>query len=89
MLVRNPGMFGLLTSTTDDQDIYEIKMLNQELDGQRVRHLQLRDNVLVVSIIREKEQLIPHGNMRLQLGDRMTVLGKLESLESTKELLEG
>ena len=89
MLVRNPSMFGLLTSTTDEQDIYELVLQNQELDGQRVRHLQLRDNVLVVSIVRQKEQLIPHGNMRLQLGDRMTLLGNLDSLESAKELLEG
>ena len=89
MLVRNPGMFSLLTSTTDKQDIYEIELRNQALDGKRVRHLQLEDNVLVVSIVRAAEQLIPHGNMRLQLGDRMTVLGNLNALESTKELLEG
>jgi len=89
MLVRNPSMFGLLTSTTDNQDIYELELRNQELDGQRVRHLQLRDNVLVVSIVRKREQLIPHGNMRLQLGDRMTILGNLDSLESAKALLEG
>lgn len=89
MLVRNPSMFSLLTSTTDNQDIYELELFNQELDGQRVRHLQLRDNVLVVSIVRKNEQLIPHGNMRLRLGDRMTLLGKLDALESAKALLKG
>lgn len=89
MLVRNPGMFSLLTSTTDNQDIYELELRNNDLDGKRVRHLQLRDNVLVVSIVRETEQLIPHGNMRLQLGDRMTLLGNLDSLESAKALLDG
>ena len=89
MLVRNPGMFSLLTSTTDQQDIYELELRNQELDGKRVRHLNLQDNLLVVSIVREKELLIPHGNMRLQLGDRMTLLGNLDSLESAKALLDG
>lgn len=89
MLVRNPGMFSLLTSTTDGQDIYELELLNQELEGKRVRHLQFRGDVLIVSIVREGEQLIPHGNMRVEVGDRITVLGNLEGLEEVKALLAG
>ena len=89
MLVRNPGMFSLLTSTTDQQDIYELQLLNQELDGKRVRHLQLTGDVLIVSIVRNREHLIPHGNMRIELGDRMTILGSLDALEGAKALLEG
>jgi len=89
MLVRNPGMFSLLTSTTDQQDIYELQLLNQELDGKRVRHLQLTGDLLIVSIVRETEHLIPHGNMRVELGDRMTILGSLDALEGAKALLEG
>jgi CPA2 family monovalent cation:H+ antiporter-2 len=89
MLVRNPGMFSLLTSTTDEQDIYELELNNQALDGQRVRHLQLNGDVLIVSIVRNKEHLIPHGNMRLQLGDRLTILGGLDTLEGTKKIFAG
>ena len=89
MLVRNPGMFSLLTSTTHQQDIFELELLNNELDDKRVRHLQLRDDLLIVSIVRNEEQLIPHGNLRVQLGDRMTILGSLDALEDAKHLLEG
>ena len=88
MLVRNPGMFNLLTSTTDQQDIRELQLNNPDLDGKRVRHLQLTGDLLIVSISRDGELLIPHGNMRVQLGDNMTVLGGLEALEDARLLIE-
>jgi Kef-type K+ transport system membrane component KefB/Trk K+ transport system NAD-binding subunit len=89
MLVRNPDLFNLLTSTTDDQDIREIQLCNPVLDGLRVRHLHLSGDLLIVSISREGEILIPHGNMRVHRGDRMTVLGNLDSLQKAQSLLEG
>ena len=87
MLVRNPDMFNLLTRTTDQQDIREMQLCNPALDGKRVRHLQLSGDLLIVSISREGELLIPHGNMRVQLGDHMTVLGSLEALDNVQVLL--
>lgn len=62
---------------------------NPILDGKRVRHLQLSGDMLIVSFYREGELLIPHGNMRVYRSDRTTVLGKLDSLQKTQELLEG
>jgi Kef-type K+ transport system membrane component KefB/Trk K+ transport system NAD-binding subunit len=87
MLVRNPDMFNLLTSTTDQQDIREFQLGNSALDGKRVRHLQFSGDLLIVSISRNGEMLIPHGNMRVQLGDQMTVLGSLEALDEARTLL--
>ena len=87
MLVRNPEMFSLLTSTTDQQDVREFQLCNPNLDGKRVRHLQLSGDLLIVSISREGELLIPHGNMRVQLGDQMTVLGALDALDNARTLL--
>ena len=87
MLVRNPDMFKLLTSTTDEKNIREFQLRNPQLDGKRVRHLQLTGDLLIVSISREGELLIPHGNMRVQFGDHMTVLGNLEALDDARALL--
>ncbi len=87
MLVRNPDMFNLLTSATDKKDIRELQLCNPSLDGKRVRHLQFSGNLLIVSIFRDGELLIPHGNMRVQLGDHMTVLGSLGAIEDARDLL--
>jgi Trk K+ transport system NAD-binding subunit len=87
MLVRNPDMFNLLTSTTESQSIREFQLCNPGLDGKRVRHLQLSGDLLIVSISRDGELLIPHGNMRVHLEDKMTVLGSQEALEKAGKLL--
>ncbi|MFN2150013.1 MAG: monovalent cation:proton antiporter family protein [Anaerolineales bacterium] len=87
MLVRNPDMFNLLTTTTAQQDLREMQLCNPVLDGKRVRHLQLSGDLLIVSISRQGELLIPHGNMRVQLGDHMTMLGSLEALDTAQVLL--
>jgi Kef-type K+ transport system membrane component KefB/Trk K+ transport system NAD-binding subunit len=89
ILVRNPDLFNLLTSTTDEQDVREMQLRNPALDGKRVRHLHLSGDLLIVSISREGELLIPHGNMRVYQGDRMTVLGNMEALQKAQVLLEG
>jgi Kef-type K+ transport system membrane component KefB len=88
MLVRNPDMFNLLTSTTDQQAIREFQLCNPELEGKRVRHLQFTGDLLIVSISRDGELLIPHGNMRLHLGDHMSVLGSPESLDNAQKMLQ-
>jgi Trk K+ transport system NAD-binding subunit len=87
MLVRNPDMFNLLTSSTESQSIREFQLCNPSLEGKRVRHLQLSGDLLIVSISRDGELLIPHGNMRVQLEDNMTVLGSQEALEKAGKLL--
>jgi CPA2 family monovalent cation:H+ antiporter-2/trk system potassium uptake protein TrkA len=89
LLVRNPDLFNLVTTTTDEQDIREMQLANPALDGKRVRHLQFSGDMLIVSISRNGELLIPHGNMRVYLGDRMTVLGSVASLQEAQSLLAG
>jgi Trk K+ transport system NAD-binding subunit len=88
MLVRNPDMFNLLTSTTDQQAIREFQLCNPDLDGKRVRHLQFTGDLLIVSISRDGELLIPHGNMHVHLGDHMSVLGSPDALDNAQKLLQ-
>jgi Kef-type K+ transport system membrane component KefB/Trk K+ transport system NAD-binding subunit len=88
MLVRNPDMFNLLTSTTDQQAIREFQLCNPDLDDKRVRHLQFTGDLLIVSISRDGELLIPHGNMRVHLGDHLSVLGSTEALDNAQKLLQ-
>lgn len=46
---------------------------------QRVRDLSLPSECLLVSIRRGAQLLVPHGETRIQLGDRVTVLCSLEA----------
>ena len=88
-LARSPDFLRLLTATSDEQDMREVMLTNPELDGRRVRTLGLPGNLLVLSIGREDEMLIPHGNTRLQNGDRLTILGNISELQDAAMLLQG
>ncbi len=74
LMARNPSMFNLLSSTSDDRNILELTLRNPSLDGLRIRELILPGDSLILSIKRDNEILIPHGNTRLEMEDQVTVV---------------
>ncbi len=82
MLARNPDFTQLLAEGSDEQDVCECVIENRALVGKRVRELPLPPTVLVLSIRRGEDFIIPHGDTRLEYGDRLTLLGTLEGLEA-------
>ncbi len=89
MMARNPDTYALLTSTSDQRDIAEVRLRNPFLVGKRLRDLQLPGDYLVLSIRRRNELLIPHGNTILEYDDRLSLLGDLARLDESRTLLEG
>lgn len=87
-LARNPDMFTLLTSTTDERDIREVWLRNPVFVGRKVSSIVFPGDSLVLTIHRGDEIRVPHGSTRLQLGDRLTILGDLDSLNAVQRLLE-
>ncbi|NPA31422.1 MAG: potassium/proton antiporter, partial [Chloroflexi bacterium] len=53
----------------------------------RLRELDWPPEVLVLTIQREGEHLIPRGSTRLQRGDVLTLLGTPEALEEVERHL--
>lgn len=88
LMARNPDVFSLLTSTTDERDVREIVLQNPNLVGKRLRDLNLPGDLWILSIRRTGELLIPHANDRMELGDRLTIMGTLDELEEGYEFFE-
>jgi Kef-type K+ transport system membrane component KefB/Trk K+ transport system NAD-binding subunit len=88
MLARNPDLFELMTSTEDDQDVREIELRNQAGAGVPLQSLGIRGDLLILSIGRDGEIIIPHGSTRLEIGDRLTILGEKDALAETCAWLE-
>ena len=82
LMARSPDIFQLLTRTDDEQDVREVYLRNPLGDGQPLHSLGLPGNLLILSIGRNGDLLIPHGNTRLELGDRLTLLGDIDDLQS-------
>jgi Trk K+ transport system NAD-binding subunit len=78
----------LLTSTRRGHQIQELTLSNPLLTGKPLRHLSLGGNILVLSIRRDRDLLIPHGNTVLEFGDHLTLLGHSDSLQELAHRLE-
>jgi Kef-type K+ transport system membrane component KefB/Trk K+ transport system NAD-binding subunit len=89
LMVRNPDIFTLLTSTSDHRDIREVYLRNPVLAKRTISEVVLPGDSLILAIGRDGSVLIPHGSTRLELGDRLTILGELEALVNVKTLMEG
>ena len=86
LLVRNPGMYDLLTRTDDDKDIGEVRVKNPAHFGKRVRDLNLPGEVLILALHRDGEYLIPTGDTQLEADDKLSLLGKITCIEDAKLL---
>jgi Kef-type K+ transport system membrane component KefB/Trk K+ transport system NAD-binding subunit len=88
LMARNPDFYNLITSTSDERDMREIVLKNRTLAGRRMRDLRWPGEVLVLAVSRQNEVIIPHGNVQLEPGDRLTLLGSREELDEATSLLQ-
>jgi Trk K+ transport system NAD-binding subunit len=89
LMARNPAIFELMTSTTDDRDLREIILMNPNLHNQRLNEVSFPGDMLVLAIRRNDEVLVPHGTTRIALGDHLTILGDLDVLQTAEEWVSG
>ena len=79
--VRAPSSVSLLLGMEDNHDIIDLEVRNPNIAGMAVRDLRLPSDALILSVRRAGHIIITHGYTELQIGDWVTVVGSLESLE--------
>lgn len=82
--VRSPSSTALLLGQNGSQAMEDFELSNRDLAGRTLREVSLPLDTLVVAIDREGEKLICHGHTRLELGDRVSVIGSQGSLEEVE-----
>ncbi len=87
-LVRSPIATTLLLGMEKDQDTVDIEMQNSELHGISLRDIQIPTDVIILATKRNDTTLISTGYTRLRLGDVLTVVGSVESLEKVRLKME-
>ncbi|MCA9919782.1 MAG: cation:proton antiporter [Anaerolineales bacterium] len=87
--VRSPSATSLLLGMDEGQDVVDIELRNPALHGIALRELQLPLDTLVLSVHRKGDTIISHGYTQLELGDRITIVGKSSSLDEVMLRLEG
>lgn len=88
LMARNSSIFSLMTSTDDQRDLREFIVFNKSLQGKPLLELKFPADTLVLTIRRGDELIVPHGTTKLVTGDRLTVLGNIETLPDLEDLVE-
>jgi Trk K+ transport system NAD-binding subunit len=81
LLTRSPGAYELMTRTDDAKEVHEVVVRNSAVLGKRLRDLRLPSGVLVMAVRRDGELLVPNADTRMELGDFVTVVGPIESVD--------
>jgi Kef-type K+ transport system membrane component KefB/Trk K+ transport system NAD-binding subunit len=89
MLVRNPAIYALLTRTNDNKEIFQVVVENQSCVNKSLHQLALPGDILILSIQRNGDLLIPHGNTQIEHGDHLTLMSSLEWVTVGCQLFSG
>lgn len=86
LLARNPDIYELLTRTDDNKEVSEVWLHNPLYDDKALRELVLPGDVLILSIRRDGEFIVPRGNTQLEYGDHLTLVGTFDHLHDARAL---
>jgi Trk K+ transport system NAD-binding subunit/Kef-type K+ transport system membrane component KefB len=79
--VRSPSAVSLILGLSKDQDVVDLEVRNPDVHRVLLRDLRLPLDTLILAVRRRGRQLVSHGYTRLELGDRITVVGSAASLK--------
>ncbi len=86
--VHSPDAASLLLDIESDHQIRDIYIRDPNLHGVSLRNLRLPYDLRIVAIHRHGHDIVSTGYTRLRLGDKVTVIGSPESIESAILQLE-
>ena len=87
--VRAPIATSLLLGMEESQDSIDIELRNSDYHGLTLRDLRLPSDVIILSVTRADHPIISHGYTRLRLGDIVTLVGSIDSLDKVRLNLQG
>jgi len=82
--VRSPLATSLLLGMEKNQDTVDIEILNPDIHGIALRDLHLPSDIIVLSTERKGHKILSTGYIRLRLGDVLTVVGSIKSIDNVK-----
>ena len=89
ILVRNPDAYELLTRTKDNKEVREVVVRNPAYDGRPLNTLKLPGDLMIMALRRDGQLMVPKGETKLEVGDHLTLVGSLDCVEDTRQMLSG
>ena len=82
--VRSPKATSLLLGMEPNQDTIDVELKSKEIHGMALRDLRFPSDVLILAVNRKGSALISHGFTRLRIGDIVTLVGSVKSLDKVR-----
>ncbi|MBT3218786.1 MAG: PTS transporter subunit EIIA [Proteobacteria bacterium] len=86
--VRAPVATSIFAGISKNKDVVGLEVRDPEVEGTAIHELRLPFDLVILSIRRGIEILVPHGNTELRLGDWVTMIGSEASLERAALLMD-
>ncbi|BAS27819.1 cation:proton antiporter domain-containing protein [Limnochorda pilosa] len=86
-LVAQPELFHLFTGTDGEVGAAEVRLAEPAWHETPIRHIPIPHGVLLLAVARDGEHLVPNGDTRLLLGDRIALVGRKDLLDEATRLL--
>lgn len=86
LLGRSPDLYELLTSTDDDKEVADVTVRQTRMTKMPLKKMGLPGDMLVLAIRRRNELIVPQGDTTLDLGDKVTLVGSMESVRRAREI---
>lgn len=87
--VRAPIATSLILGMDESHDTIDIELRNSDFHGLTLRDLRLPSDIIILSVTRGDHPIISHGYTRLRLGDIVTLVGSIDSLDKVRLNLQG
>ncbi len=87
--IRYPSGFDVLVHQTEDIDVTEVEVTNNQHNGTRLGELRLPGDALILSLKRENTVMIPHGDTQLKIHDQLGIIGSPKAIEQARGILGG
>lgn len=88
-MARAPLLFELLQGDAQEAQLRSYPVLSGQIAGRPLHALRLPAEVLLVSLERGGQRILPRGSTTLEIGDRLTALGAPPQLGQLESLLLG
>jgi Kef-type K+ transport system membrane component KefB/Trk K+ transport system NAD-binding subunit len=86
-MAHAPNIYRLLTDSAPGQNIRELTMRNTSLHDVPIHELRLPGRARIMVIRRNGQFIVPRGDIRLVLGDVLTVLASQEEMDAVCQLI--
>ena len=86
-LVGLPGAIEIVSFSGGKVEMVEVQIMEgSKADGCRIKDLDLPKNIVITSIYRSGNLIIPRGETLLEKGDKIAIVGKSEEIERIRGL---